>query len=138
MTAADGSLTLTGTPTRSGPLTLAVPALGALSATAVSVGTVTVKAKVGIGTVTRSGRKVTLSGSAAPTADRVAATLAVRARKGGASTQTLRTVTLRSTGSRYTFSVTLPAKGTWTLRLRYHDAGTVADGDSRAVTVHAT
>ena len=149
VTNADGSYSVQGTATRGGALrvelstTTTYPdfgitpllAVGALSATDVAVGEVSVQSKIGIKKPRAKGRTVTLRGSVGPSLERDAnALLVVQGRKQG-QRKFHQVHRLRPrNGAAYKFHLKL-GKGRWKLRVRYRDPGAVLPATSRAVSV---
>lgn len=134
---ADGSFRLSRRLTRSGEVFLTAPRFRDLSPLRYSLGRVTVRADVTLGRVRASGARAVVAGRIYPAAGRREAVLQIQGRRSGArSFRTLRRVSLRSRGSRYRTSVTLP-DGRWQLRVRYVDSGIVSRDDSptRSVSV---
>lgn len=148
VTNADGTYSVKTGATRGGPLrvelstTTTYPefgvtpllAVGALTATEVPVGEVSVQSKIGLKKPKVKGRTVTLRGSVGPSTERDAgALLVVQGRKQGQhkfhAVHRLRP----RTGAAYNFHLKL-GKGRWKLRVSYRDPGAVLPATSRAVS----
>jgi hypothetical protein len=106
--------------------------------TSAKLGTMTVTASVTLSVASQSGDTVNLSGTAAPTTQRVNAKVKIQGHPTGSSTwQNLASVSLSNGPSSYSTSVLLPSAGTWKLRARYIDSAVVTTGTSALVTVTA-
>jgi tungstate transport system substrate-binding protein len=134
-TDASGKFTISGPLNASGPLQVAVPQFGAFTATSQTLGSVQVQAAVSLKSVARRGHRVTLRGSALPSAARKHAVLYIKGhRQGRSAFSTLKKVSLRSGSSAYRQSITLKP-GKWSLRVGYSDSGNVLPATSRVVHV---
>jgi tungstate transport system substrate-binding protein len=106
--------------------------------TSAALGSMTVTGSVTLNVASQSGDTVNLTGTAAPTTQRVNAKVKIQGEHSGSTTwQNLASVSLPNGQSSYSTSVLLPSAGTWKLHAKYSDPGVVNTGTSAAVTVTA-
>jgi hypothetical protein len=143
--ASDGSFSLTFTPTVNDNYLVYVPEYGDglvlptntafRQSTTATAGVLKVKAVVTLGLTGTTGFDVSVSGTAAPTTGRVAASVQIQAKESGTWVNVGSALPMANGQSTFSTTVTLPGAGRWPLRAQYTDPGVTLPGSSPQVPV---
>jgi tungstate transport system substrate-binding protein len=134
---ADGTYSMTFTPTRSDTYSVVWPQWQDRRTTTKPAGSMEVQAFVKLKKAKpNGGLSVKVSGTALPATDRIAAEVDIQARKAGKKQfTTFATIPMPEGQSAYSTTITLSSSGTWVIRAEYIDQGAVTSEFSKSMRV---